>query len=197
MWLFYKLHELVVAAVWGLARLLGRSVGRFLLAVWLLLNEEVRRYFGLAVWGVLIVLAGKGTLNYAPAGTKEPLLLSVLLLLGIWALAVRRAVRITKENNLIKVQNRKAFRDLRADVQGTRRDMLEGLARATRGRRVGLLFGSNRQRNADEQAAAEAAAAQVAREQAAEVAWEQAVAAKRAEREQFAEAARNRLRRGS
>lgn len=168
MWLVYKIHELVVAAVWGLARLLGRSVGRFLLAVWLLLNEEVRRYIGLAVWGVVIVGAGKGTLNYVPAGTREPLLLVVLLLLGIWALAVRRAVRITKDNNLVKVQQRKAFRDLRADVQGTRRDMLAGLARRTRGTPAGGVFRSNReatrQQAADaEQARLEADAARAAR----------------------------------
>lgn len=160
-WLFLKLHATVVWIVWGGLRLAGRSVWSFVLAVLALLGEEVRRYGGLAVWGVLIVGAGKLALH-APAGTRQPLLLTVLLLLGIWALAVRRAAHLTRENNLFKVRQRQAFRELKGDVQQLRigQRIIEGTATRTRGTRAGRMFKANRDADAQAEADARAAEAQ-------------------------------------
>lgn len=158
-WLFLKLHALVIWVVWGGLRLAGRAVWSFVLAVFALLGEEFQRYAGLTVWGVLIVLGGKMALH-APAGVRQPLLLTVLLLLGIWALALRRATKVTRANNLVKVRQRQAFRELKGEVAKTRGAVVEGLARRTRGTRGGRAFRSNRE-------AEDAAAEQAAREQRA------------------------------
>jgi hypothetical protein len=172
MWLVYKLHALVVAAVWGLARLLGRGVWSFILAVFALFGEEFRRWVGLVAWGVLLVGAGKATLNYAPPGTRQPLLLTVLLLLGIWALAVRRAAHLTRTNNLRMVRQRQAFRELSGDVRDVRGRMTEGLARATQGTPLGQVFRPNRERTAKAEADNRAAQRRADAERAAAVAEE-------------------------
>lgn len=179
-WLFYKLHALIVGGVRALAALFARTVGRFLLAVWLLVHEEVRRYIGLAVWGVVLVLLGRATLNYIPAGevgafgiqadVRTPLLLVNLGLLGIWAAAVKRAIRLTRHNSLLRVQQRKEFRELRADVKGARQDMGSWMARATRNTPARKVFRSNREDIAKEQERAAKAAAE-AEERAAQEAF--------------------------
>lgn len=156
MWLVYKLHALAIAAAWWLLRLAGRSVWSFVLAVIALLGVEFRRWAGLAVWGVLIVLAGKLALH-APMG-RQPLLLTVLLVLGLWALAVRRAAHVTRENNLVKVRQQQAFRELRGDVKDVRRSVGDGIANVTWGTPVERLSKRNRDRG-DREAAEEARAA--------------------------------------
>jgi signal transduction histidine kinase len=167
-----------------------------LVVAWL--GEEFRRWAGLAVSGVVLVLAGKAVLNYAPADLKRPLVLTVLVLLGIWALAVARAARYTRfliRSNLQPVRTRQTFRHLFGEVRGLGgrvETLRDGLGRRARGTPIEGAWRSNRQRRADEQAAAEAAAIRDERQRAAEAAWEQAVAAKRAERERFAAAARAR-----
>jgi len=143
-----RLHGLLFQGCLWLLRQPFRGLWAFFLAVLALLGEEFRRWAGLAVSGVLIVLAGKATLNYAPADAKQPLVLVVLALLAIWALAVWRAARVSRANNLVRVRQRQAFRDLAKEVKGGRRDVLEGMARATQRRRVGLVFPSNWRRRA-------------------------------------------------
>ena len=146
-WLFLKIHTAVVWVVVRVARLVGRALWSFIVAVLALLGEEFRRWAGLAVWCVLLVAFGKLALAM-PDGVRRPLLLTDLLLLGIWALAVRRAARITRHNNLVKVRQRRAFKELADDVKGVRGGLIEGMARRTQDHPVGRVFGSNRRRSA-------------------------------------------------
>jgi hypothetical protein len=176
-----------------------------LVVAWL--GEEFRRWAGLAVSGVVLVLAGKAVLNYAPPEIKQPLALMVLALLGIWALAVVRAARYTRyliRANLQPVRTRQTFRHLFGEVRGLGgrvETLRDGLGRRARGTRFEGAWRSNRADRAQEAAAAEQAAAKAERERVAAAEWEQAIAAKRAERERFAaEAARrwaNRQREGA
>jgi hypothetical protein len=188
-WLHAGLLRLLLWAARFLGRSLWNTVGAFLA----LLGEEVRRYLGLALWAVVIWLAGKATMNYAPPGTKTPLVLVILGLVVIWGLAVVRAVRFTRHNNLIRVRQRQYFRELRGEVSqvgervtdalGSARD---GLAKRAKGTPAEGLFWANRDEKAKAEADAHAAAEQAEREQTVAAEWGQAVAAKRAERERFA-----------
>jgi len=190
-WLHAGLLRLLLWA----ARFLGRSLWNTVGAVLVLLGEEVRRYLGLALWALVIWLAGKATMSYAPPGTKTPLVLVLLGLVVIWGLAVVRAVRFTRHNNLIRVRQRQAFKELRDEVVGVggRLDTLrDGLGRRAWGTPAEGMWKGNRQRRLREQAEASAAAADAEQKRADEAAWEEAVAAKRAEREQFAAAAARR-----
>lgn len=180
--LLAKLHALLFRGCLWLLRLPFKALWAGFLAILMLLGEEFRRWAGIAMSGLLIVVMGKVTLNYAPPTMGRPIALAVLAFLALWALAVRRAIHLTRANNLFRVRNRKAFRDLFGEVRGTRRDMTEGLARATRGRRVGLVFGSNRRDRAAEREAAEQAAEREARRTFTEQ-------AAKAERDQWAEQA--------
>jgi hypothetical protein len=203
MWgLLAKLHGLLFRlGLWALVLPFKAMLAAGMLVVaWL--GEEFRRWAGLAVSGVVLVLAGRAVLNYAPPEMKRPLVLTVLVLLGIWALAVMRAARYTRyliRANLQPVRTRQTFRrlfgkqaELGEQVKGYRADVAKGIGRRARGTRFGGMFRVNRDAAAAEQAAAEAAAVRDARQRATEAAWEQAVAAKRAERERFAAAARAR-----
>jgi hypothetical protein len=193
-WLHGLLFRL---CLWAL-RLPFKAVLAAVMLVVAWLGEEFRRWAGLAVSGVVLVLAGRAVLNYAPPEVKRPLVLTVLVLLGIWALAVIRAARYTRfliRANLQPVRTRQTFRNLFGEVRGLGgrvETLRDGLGRRARGTPIEGAWRSNRQRRADEQAAAEAAAIRDARQRDAEAAWEQAVAAKRAERERFAAAARAR-----
>jgi hypothetical protein len=108
-------------------------------------------------------------MGFAPDTAKRPLVLGVLTLLVLWALAVRRAAHLTRENNLIKVRQRQAFRELRGDVRDLRGDAIRGMARATQGTPVGGVFRSNREQDAQAEARTRAAEAEAtAAAQAAE-----------------------------
>jgi len=88
-----------------------------------------------------------------------------------------------------------AFKELRDEVVGVggRLDTLrDGLGRRAWGTPAEGMWKGNRQRRLREQAEASAAAADAEQKRADEAAWEEAVAAKRAEREQFAAAAARR-----
>jgi hypothetical protein len=171
-----------------------------LVVAWL--GEEFRRWAGLAVSGVVLVLAGKAVLNYAPPQVKQPLALTVLVLLGIWALAVARTARYTRfliRSNLQPVRTRQTFKRLFGKVgevggrlETIRGEVVGGAARRTRDTRFGGVFKANRDAAQRREEEAHAAREQAAREQAAAAEWDQAVAAKRAERERFAAAARQR-----
>jgi hypothetical protein len=150
------IHNLIYRLVFALVRWIMGSIWRWLLVVYALLHEEVRRYLGLALSGTLIVLFGKATLNYAPPPAKRWLVLVCLVMLVIWAMAVRRGIRYTRHNSLLRVRNRQAMRDLAANVEGTRRQVTEGLARRTRRGPGGRLFKANRDADAAEAARAEA-----------------------------------------
>lgn len=149
-------HALLYRGLWAVLRLPFRALWAAVLAVVALLGEEFRRWAGLVVWGVLLVGAGKLTVNYAPAGTARPLALTLLLLTLIWALAVRRAAHWTRRNNLVAVRNRKAFRELKGDVGEVRGRLTDGLARATQGTPADRLFKSNREDRAKTEAKVEA-----------------------------------------
>jgi hypothetical protein len=151
------IHNLIYRLAFALVRLIVGSIWRWMLVVYALLHEEVRRYLGLALSGTLIVVFGKATLNYAPPPSKRWLVLLTLVMLAIWAMAVRRGIRFTRHNNLIRVRNRAAIQSMAADIAGTRRQVAEGLARRTQGSRTGRLFKANR--DADEAANAQAVAA--------------------------------------
>jgi hypothetical protein len=149
-------HNLVYRAIWGLGRWILTAIWRWMLVVYALLHEEVRRYLGLALSGTLIVLFGKATLNYAPPPAKRWLVLVCLVMLAVWAMAVRRGIRYTRHNNLMRVRQRAAIQNMAADVASTRRQVTEGLARRTQGSRTGRLFKANRDADAAEAARAEA-----------------------------------------
>jgi hypothetical protein len=140
------LHTLLIRFCWWLVLLVPRSLWAFARVVLAMLGEEFQRYAGLAVSGVMIFLAGKVTLAYSPDQFKRPLVMTVLLLVCIWAVAVRRAVHYTSHNSLRMVRQRQAFRDLAGDVGTIRKRMGDGLARATWGTPAQGAFRSNRQR---------------------------------------------------
>lgn len=200
--LLAKLHGLLFRLCLWLLMVPLRALwaAGMLVVAWL--GEEFRRWAGLAVSGAMLVLAGRAVLNYAPPEVKQPLALTVLVLLGIWALAVARAARYTRfliRNNLQPVRTRQTFRklfgkqaELGEQVKGYRADVAKGIARRARGTVAEGAFPSNRAARAREAAAAQAAAEETERQQAAEAEWEQSVAARRAERERFAAAARAR-----
>lgn len=189
-WLHAQLFRL---CLW-LLRQAGRSLWYTVGAVLALLGEEARRYTGLALWGVVILLAGRAVLNYAPEPVKLPLVLTVLALVVVWGLAVLRSLRFTRRNNLQAVRQRRFFRELRGEVGQLGTTVRAGLGRRARGTPIEGFWKSNREDRDREAAEAEAAAAQAERERAEAAAWEEAVAAKRAEREQFAAAAAARRR---
>lgn len=170
--LLARLHGLLFRLVLWLVRLPLAALWALLLSVLALLGEEVRRWVGIAMAGLLIVVMGKVTLGAAPASIRTPVVLAVLAMLSLWALTLRRAARITMANNLVKVRQRQSFRELRGEV-GQLGGRLEGLrggvARRAKGTRAEVLFPSNREDRA-KQAAAEQAAQERAAAEAAEVA---------------------------
>lgn len=157
------LHALLFRVVFWALRLPFRALWATLVAIVALLGEEVRRYLGLGMMGLLVFLFGKATLNFAPDSVKLPLVLVTLALVCLWALAVVRAVRFTLGTNLRAVRQRMYFRELAGQVGqlGARWDgAVEAMANRTRGTRTGRVFRSNREADA-------AAAEQAAREQRA------------------------------
>jgi hypothetical protein len=187
------LHALLLRLCLWLLKLPFKALLATLAAVLALLGEEARRWAGMLMAGLLIFLAGKVTMNYAPPELKRPLAMTVLVLVAIWSLAAMRAARFTMANNLLRVRQRQMFRQLAGDVgqlgdrlQTMRGEVVEGVARRARGTVAEGVFQSNRAKRAEEQAAAEATAERAERERAAAAEWDQAVAAKRAERERFA-----------
>src|SRR5262245_13412514 len=114
------------------------------LALLALLGEEFRRWVGILTAGLLIFLAGKATLNYAPPDLKKPLALMVLALVAVWSLAELRAARFTLGNNLRAVRQRMWFRELAGNVKDLRGSLSERMARATENTPVGGAFKDNR-----------------------------------------------------
>lgn len=161
-WLHLKLYQ---AVLWLLG-LPFKALWSFLLAVLALLGEELRRWAGIAMFGLLVFLAGKATLSYAPMPVKKPLVLAELALVAVWSLVAFRAARYTMSNNLRLVRQRMYFRSLIGEVRDIRGRFTDGLARAAHGTPVGGVFKSNREKDARAEAQARAAQ-QRAAEQAA------------------------------
>jgi len=187
------LHALLFRAVLWLLKLPLKALLAFAVAVLALLGEEVRRWLGVLMAGLMILGVSWGLLKVA---ADQQLVLLLAMLLGLlWLRAVFVAAHMTMRNRLIAVRQRQAFRELRGEVGqlGGRLDSLRGdLGRRARGTRLEGMWKGNRQRRLREQAEADAAAADAEQKRADEAAWEEAVAAKRAEREQFAAAAARR-----
>lgn len=157
------LHGLLFRLVLRLLTIPFRAIWAAVLLVLAMLGEEVRRWAGIVVSGLLVVGAGKAVLTFAPAPTRMPLSLAVLLLLCIWALAVRRAAWYSAHNNLRGVRQRRAFRELSGEVSDVRQRLPEMMARATWGTPAQGAFRSNRQRvhrEAEQEARARDAAAE-------------------------------------
>src|SRR5262245_50944405 len=129
-----------------------------LLALLALLGEEFRRWVGILTAGLLIFLAGKATLNYAPPDLKKPLALIVLALVAVWSLAALRAARFTMGNNLRAVRQRMWFRELAGNVKDLRGSLTGRIATATRGTPAAGVFKANREERAAEERRAAAAA---------------------------------------
>jgi len=183
-WLHAGLLRLLLWAARFLGRSLWNTVGAFLA----LLGEEVRRYLGLALWALVIWLAGKATMSYAPPGTKTPLVLVILGLVVIWGLAVVRAVRFTRHNNLIRVRQRQAFKELRGEVgqvggrlDNLRREIVGGVAKRARGTPFEGAWRSNRDAKAKAEQEARDAAERAKRQRRA--AEKQAAERRRAKEE--------------
>jgi len=152
--LLAKLHGLLFRLCLWLGKQPFKMLWFTLAAVLSLLNEEIRRYLGLLLWGVVIFLAGKATLNYAPDGMKLPLVLTALGLECIWGLAVLRSIRFTRRNNLYRQRQQRFFRELRGEVGqlGGRVETLRAdLGRRARGTPFEGMWQSNRDHRADEQ----------------------------------------------
>lgn len=163
------LHAALLRLVIWLVRQVGKSLWFTVGAVLALLGEEIRRYLGLALWGVVIWLAGKATMSYAPEAAKLPLVLTILALVVIWGLAVLRSARFTMHNNLRRVRERKFFRELKGEVGqlGGRLDNFrEGLGRRARGTPAEGIWKSNREDRARERAEAQEAADRATAERA-------------------------------
>lgn len=189
-----RLHGLLLRLCIWLLQLPLKAVWAAVALVLAWLGEEFRRYLGLAVSGAVLVVAGKALLNYAPPDVKRPLALTLLLLLLLWLLAVARAVRYTHfliRANLQPVRTRQTFRNLFGKQEEIGKQV-QGLGRRAYGTPIGGVWKGNRQRRDRERAEAEAAAAQAAQERAEQAAWQEAVAAQRAERERYAAAAAGR-----
>ena len=186
------LHALLFRAVLWAIRLPLKSLWALVLSIVALLGEEARRWLGVLVAGGMIFAVSWVTLKVA---AQQRLALLLVLLAGMtWLWAVFRAAHLTAENRVWRVRQRQMFKELRGEVGDLRGSLSEGLARRARGTPMEGLWKGNRTDRAREQAEADAAAAQAERERAEQAAWEQAVAAKRAEREQFAAAAAARRR---
>jgi hypothetical protein len=196
--LLAKLHLLLLRLVVWLLLLVPRAIWAAVMLLLAWLDEEFRRYAGLAVFGALLVVAGKATLAYAPAEVRRPLLLAVALLLLLWALAVWRAARYSRfliRSSLQPVRTRQTFKRLfgKQTELGSRLEAIRGdLGRRARGTPFEGAWKSNREDRARQAARAEAAASQAEAERAAAAEWDQAVAASRAERERFAREAAER-----
>jgi hypothetical protein len=177
------LHALLLrGCLWAL-KLPLKALWALLLSILALLGEEFRRWAGIAMAGLLIVVAGKVTLGVAPEAVKRPIVLAVLAMLALWALSVRRAAQLTRQNNLMRVRQRQAFRELHRDVRGMggqvgrlRGELVAGAARRAKGTRAEVLFPSNREDRARRAAAEQAARERAAQTRAAErKAWEDEV----------------------
>lgn len=129
-----------------------------------LAGEEVQRWLGVLVSGFLVYLLAKSVLAFGHP--PKPVLWVVALMAALWFYAVLRAAHYTVRNNLLRVRQRRQFQQLSRDVNrvGERvgERITDGMARATEGTPVGRVFGSNRER----QAQAEAAAAEAAEDEA-------------------------------
>lgn len=159
-----QIHSLLLRLLLWALKLPFKALLSTVRAMLLLLGEEFQRYTGLVVAGLLILLAGKAVLNYAPAGTKEPLVMTVLVLVCIWALAVRRAVHFTMHNNLFRVRQRMAIQNLFGQLGEVRERLGGRVAQAIRGTPAGRVFSSNRE--VDAQAVRDAQAAEARAERA-------------------------------
>jgi hypothetical protein len=148
------LLKLPLKAIWGTLQ-----------AMLSLLGQEVRRWLGVAVAGLLILGAGKATMSFAPVELKRPLALTVLVLVAIWALAVRRAAHHTMHNNLYRVRQLRWNKELRGEVSDMGKRVTEGMAKATRGTPLDRLF--DRDHRAKVEADARAAEAHAAAERRA------------------------------
>jgi len=189
------LHGLLLRGCWWALKMPFKALLALLLSILALLGEEVRRWVGVAMAGLLIVVAGKAVMGYAPASVRTPVVLAILAMLALWALSVRRAAWLTRQNNLIRVRQRQAFRQLSGEVgqiggrlEGLRGEVVEGVARRAKGTRFEGAFFSNREDRA-RQAAADQAARERAEAEARQVA-RRAVEAERAEQQRQAEAER-------
>jgi len=184
------LHALLFRGVLWLLKLPLKALLAFLVAVLALLGEEVRRWLGVLMAGVMILGVSWALLKVA---ARQQFVLLLAMLLGLlWLRAVFVAAHMTARNRLIAVRQRQAFRELKGDVSTLRGEVVEGMARRAWGTPAEGMWKGNRQRRLREQAEADAAAADAEQKRADEAAWEEAVAAKRAEREQFAAAAARR-----
>jgi len=184
------LHALAFRAVLWLLKLPLKALLAFLVAVLALLGEEVRRWLGVLMAGVMIL--GVSWVLLKVAARQQFVLLLAMLLGLLWLRAVFVAAHMTARNRLLAVRQRQAFRELKGDVSTLRGEVVEGMARRAWGTPAEGMWKGNRQRRLREQAEASAAAADAEQKRADEAAWEEAVAAKRAEREQFAAAAARR-----
>jgi len=203
-WLHALLFRLLLLALGALLKLLLAllklplaGLRSLLVAALAMLNEEVKRWLGIVMAGLLILAVSWVTLK-TMADIQLALLLVMLMGL-LWLRAVFFAAHLTLDNRPWKARQRQGFRKLFGQVnqlgerlQTMRGEVVEGVAKRARGTVAEGAFGSNRAKRAEEQAAADAAAERAEREQAAATEWEQAVAAKRDERERFAAAARER-----
>jgi hypothetical protein len=191
-WIHALLFRLVLWAL--LVPLKAVLAAVTLVVAWL--GEEFRRWAGLAVSGALLVIAGKAVLNYAPPEMKQPLALTVMALLAVWALAVARSARYTRHlirANLQPVRTRRTFRqlfgkqaELGEQVKGVRTDIGKGMARRARGTPAEGVFRANREARAAEHEEAVAAAQREAAAQRARAEREDWAADVNAEHDPFA-----------
>lgn len=169
-WLHIQLFRLVALALRGLLYLFVKvpvqSLVRLGTAVLAWLHIMVRLWLGVAVGGVLALLAASALLRFSPAGSNWRLV--ALLVCLVWLVVLFSAARFTVEwFSLRRVRQSEAFSRMgrnveasRNEIREVRKELTDGLADRTRGTRPGRAFRRNRQLE-------DAAAEQAAREQRA------------------------------
>lgn len=154
MWvLLAKLHGLVFRLALWLVMMPLKSAWALILTLVALLGEEIRRWLGVLVAGLMILAVSWAALKVA--SQQRFVLLAVLLMGMIWLYGVVRAAELTLANRVWRVRQRQMFRELSGNVRDLRGEMVEGMARATRGKPGGGWFRSNREADAAEAERAE------------------------------------------
>lgn len=159
-----KLHMLLFQLlVWLFIKVPVRSVSAFLKTALAWLHMEVKRWLGVFVGGLFVLVAAQALIKASPPGSNWRML--ALLLCLFWLVALFSAARLTMEYlSLRRVRQSQAFREIHQlagqaaeHAKAARENVVVTAAEKTKNTPAGKAFRKNR----------EAAAAQLERERLA------------------------------